>query len=367
MEDNPKNNYQNSITMNRFYFTLFCIALALTLSSCGNKKKKITGTVGTVKEVVNGNTVRLASGLKVTLLGIENGARSKEYMEKNLLNKKIRLKTDSQDKLQYYRSNKETVRAYVNVIRERLPLNGFLIRNRIAKANMQYVTDSMQWKKIPHPQKELTTQQIASLGRPATFLIQTTSGYGTGFFINRKGLALTNNHVYNGEEDAIIYLFDIDGNLIPDAYRKISRVLFTNTREEFDFTIFQVDVENEDVPFLALSFGEPNVGDEITTIGNPMTLQKIASNTNTLSSVFTGKITNIDQNGFIYHDANIDHGNSGGPVINKFGEVLSIVTNAGGGIAYRENETIKGNQNWGVDIRIIRSVLDKLGKDYAGK
>ena len=159
---------------------------------------------------------------------------------------------------------------------------------------MRYVTDSIQWNKIPIPKKELTTQQIASLGRPATFLVRTTSGYGTGFFINRKGLALTNNHVYNGEGNAIIYLFDIDGKLIPDAYRKINRVLFTNTHEEFDFTIFQVDVENEDVPFLALSSSEPNVGDEITTIGNPMALQEIASNTNTLSSVFTGKITNMD-------------------------------------------------------------------------
>lgn len=353
--------------MNKLYFILICAALGISLCSCGNKKKKITGTVGTVKEVVSGNTIQLASGLKITLLGIENGARGKEYMQKNLLNKKIRLTADSHDKKQYYKTNKETVRAYVNIVRERLPLNGFLIRNRIARLNMQYVTDSLQWSSTPSPQNGLTTQQIASLGRPATFLIQTTSGYGTGFFISRKGLALTNNHVFNGEQNAMIYLFDIDGKPIPDAHRKINRVLFTNTYEEFDFTIFQVDIENGDVPFLALSLDEPNVGDEITTIGNPMALQEIASNTNTLSSVFAGRITNIDQNGFIYHDANIDHGNSGGPVINKFGEVVSIVTNAGGGIAYKANETIKGNQNWGVDIRIVRSVLDKLEKDYAGK
>lgn len=340
---------------------LFFLSL---LSSC-NSKHSVTGTTGTVEEIVNGNTIKLANGIKVILLGVENDTRSKDYMKKHILNKKVRLTADSRDKKQSYKSSKATIRAYVRIVESGTCLNLHLLKQKLAKKNAAYVQDSIHWMKMILQPEKLTLQQIASIARPATFLILTRNekgiSQGTGFFINETGLALTNNHVYNnGNQQGIIYMYDADGKLIPDYDRKIGRIVYTN--ENYDFTIFQVDDLDNVVPCLPLADGEANTGDVIAAVGNPKVSDSSKLDFNTQSLVLSGRVTKVDQdNNMIYHDANIDHGCSGGPIVNEYGQVISLTTFGLGGVLTTTN------LNRGVDIRIVREALEHFDKDYAGK
>lgn len=350
--------------MKKAIIFLCCILSIMILGAC-EKSKKVNGLKGTVDEIVDGNTIKLANGLKVRLLGIAGSPNSQEYMEQHVLHKRVRLTVDSEDKKKTFKSaSKSTVRAYVRLLDEGTCLNLLLLKNRLADINSAYVTDSVHWFKEPLTPNILTIEQVASIARPATFLILTQTekgiGAGTGFFISKSGLALTNNHVYNGTQKGMIYMYDATGKRIPDYDRELGRIVYTN--EKFDFTIFQVRDITEPVPCLSLSNRETKAGEEIVAIGNPQVFNSSKYDFNTQSLVLTGRITKYDsENYMIYHDANVDHGCSGGPIVDKYGQVISLTTNGLGGVLTTTN------LNCGVDIRIVRQALDHFGKEYVGK
>jgi len=366
------------------FLRLFVFAYGLfILYSCSPRSQKVTGTKGSVQKVISGNKIQLASGLKVRILGVEDDVRSQQYMEKNLVGKRVLLIGDSGDKQKSYKSaNKSTVRAYIKVLDTGEPLNRFLLANHLSTYNGDYVNDSTQLgKRLDpfHQHTPLSQQQIADIGRPATFMIVCEDGSaGTGFFINDNGLALTNNHVFDGTQAAIALLFDQNGNMLSDSKRTL-KLIKTISQKTYDYSIIKVDMEGgERSPFLVLGGDRfPHTADPIVCIGNPLVG---SAPVNTMSKVTTGHLTKVDCEeaefdwsridgkwGMIQHDATVDHGNSGGPVIDQYGEVVSIVTNAAGGIERQKGETVKGNFNWGVDIRIVKRTLDNLDLNYAGR
>ena len=69
--------------MGKNVFWLVCLTLVL-LSSC-SKSQKVDGLRGTIDEIVNGNTIKLANGLEVKLIGVSDNSNAKEYMEQHYL------------------------------------------------------------------------------------------------------------------------------------------------------------------------------------------------------------------------------------------------------------------------------------------
>ena len=338
---------------------LLYIVLCNTFCSCDDSKK-VTGTKGTVNEVINGNTIRLANGLKVRLIGVENEPRSEEFLKSNVLNRKVRLTADSHDRKQTWQTaKKETVRAYVRLMGgDNITLNGFMIRNKFTHLNNEYLKDSIQWiEKILIPDK-LTFQQLSHLMTPATFLIRTNSGSGTGFFINDKGLALTNNHVLDGTQNAVVFLSDSNGHLSDSEYRYVDRILFTNS--QYDFTIFTVNCDNgEKFPYLTLTDEKTERGTAIGVVGNPLS-QYMTFTTGTVSRL-------MEDEGAFQFDASVQHGSSGGPISNEYGRTIGIVKALLDQAALTNSSMTTGNFNYAVDILIVRQVLDQLEQDYAGR
>ena len=354
--------------MGKNVFWLICLTFVL-LSSC-SKSQKVDGLRGTVDEIVSGNTIKLANGLEVKLIGVSDNSNAKEYMEQHYLHKRVRLTPDSEDKRSqtFKNASKSKVRAYVKVIEDGTCLNYHLLETKRAKIDTGYLNDSIDWKDridraLP---STLTIEQIASIARPATFLIlipdEDGIGQGTGFFINDKGLALTNNHVYNPSTkyQGRIYMYDAEGKLKPDCERTLGRIIYTN--KDYDFTIFQVNDINEPVPCLSLANRKIDTGEQIVAVGNPKVLTSSQYDFNTQSLVLAGRVTKFDEaQNRIYHDANIDHGCSGGPVVDIHGQVVSLVTLGLGGVLTTTN------LNSGADIRIIREALNHFDLEYAGK
>lgn len=343
------------------------------ISSCGPDPVSIDGKEFVVRKVKDGNTIVLNNMLTVKLLGIENTPTSYQYLKQEVVNKKVRLKADKllASKATYIDASKDSVYAHVTIVTgpsTSFALNGNMLKSGFAKFSATPNNDSLKvYKEYSNlqPSQKFTDEQLCLKMTPATFLIEDKAGFiGTGFFISDDGLALTNNHVISDIDNAQnrykIYLSDEYGNISTDKIRPVSRVLYTN--KDYDFTVFRVQLDpNEKSPCLFVSRNVPVRGSHVGVVGNPRGLTATFS---------TGEFSAFrEMNGephTIQITAPVNHGNSGGPICDEYGIVIGIVKSI---LADGNGNADTGNLNFGVDIRIVRHVLDQLGdvKTYYGK
>lgn len=132
---------------------------------------------------------------------------------------------------------------------------------------------------------------------------------GTGFVYSSDGKIITNYHVIEGAYSASIEIngktYSIKSVLAYDAY--------------IDLAVLKIDAIGLDTA--VISKREVQVGDAIYAIGSSRGM------TNTFSQgIVTYSNRIIDDVTYVQHDASITHGNSGGPLINAYGEVIGINT-----------------------------------------
>ncbi|HLS03346.1 MAG TPA: trypsin-like peptidase domain-containing protein, partial [Actinomycetales bacterium] len=172
-------------------------------------------------------------------------------------------------------------------------------------------------------------QQVAATVRPAVVAItartQTGGGEGSGVIINEDGYIVTNDHVVSGAKQLSVTLSD--GRILPAS------VLGTDPTT--DLAVVTLDDPPSDLTVAKFaSDEEPQVGDPVMAVGNPLGLD---------STVTTGIISALDRpvtttgegtdpftrpdpvvTNAIQIDAAINPGNSGGPLFNTAGEVIGI-------------------------------------------
>lgn len=161
----------------------------------------------------------------------------------------------------------------------------------------------------------LTAQEIFKRCNPAVFMVYTTSGYqscqGSGFFISPSGLAVSNYHVFQGTQIGAEVIRLTDGS----QYR-LDRVIYKNSDEDiFIFTV--TPPPGKQFQYIPVSNRATQVGDKAFAIGSPLGLE------NTFSS---GEISQLRGSGVIQINVPIDHGSSGGALINEYGEAIGITT-----------------------------------------
>ncbi len=147
---------------------------------------------------------------------------------------------------------------------------------------------------------------------------------GSGFFYktdDKYGYILTNEHIIRLKDSIkVITAYD----------EEIEAELLGNDKY-LDLAVLRV--LKESVPLVAqMSKEEPNVGDTVFTVGNPMGYEYRGSIT---SGILSGKnrMVNLSeeetgswQMSMYQIDAPINHGNSGGALANTNGEVIGITT-----------------------------------------
>jgi len=163
--------------------------------------------------------------------------------------------------------------------------------------------------------------------QPSLVLIQTQAhdaqgeedgGLGSGVVISDRGDILTSLHVVEDSEE--ILLTFADGSQ--------SKALVTGAQPENDIAVLQAI---QPPPLLVpATLGNPAammVGDEAFAVGNPFGLY---------SSMSAGVISGFERSfhpadreqalhGLIQIDAAVNPGNSGGPLLNRYGQVIGIV------------------------------------------
>jgi hypothetical protein len=165
------------------------------------------------------------------------------------------------------------------------------------------------WEKV-----ELSPMEIASIVQASTVTVNCTyffggGGSGSGFFIDANGTIVTSYHV-------IEYANAIDVDM-PDGskYTVTSIISFD---EMLDLAILKIDTTA--APALTVSQDAPIVGEPVYANGSALGKLDGTFTSGTISS------TSREVNGIscIQMDAAISSGNSGGPLVNRYGEVIGV-------------------------------------------
>lgn len=144
---------------------------------------------------------------------------------------------------------------------------------------------------------------------------QTVSG--SGFFISEQGYIITNNHVVEGTKEVNI--------ILSDGTQQTATIVGTDIYS--DIAVLKTDGTVPAVAMLGNS-DALDPGESVIAIGSPLGNFKNTVTVGVVSatgrSIDTGNGYQIED--LIQTDAAINHGNSGGPLVNLAGEVIGINT-----------------------------------------
>jgi putative serine protease PepD len=141
---------------------------------------------------------------------------------------------------------------------------------------------------------------------------------GTGFVYDSKGDIVTNEHVVDGASSVTVKFSD------GSTYK----ATVVGTDASSDIAVLHVDAPSSKlVPLTLGDSSKVAVGDGVVAIGNPFGLDGTV--TTGIVSAVDREITAPDETpieGAIQTDAAINHGNSGGPLIDLHGQVIGITS-----------------------------------------
>jgi putative serine protease PepD len=141
---------------------------------------------------------------------------------------------------------------------------------------------------------------------------------GTGFVYDSKGDIVTNDHVVSGSSSVNVKLSD------GSSYK----ATVVGTDPSTDLAVLHINAPASKLTPLALGdSSKVAVGDGVVAIGNPFGLDGTV--TSGIVSALNREIASPDNTpieGAIQTDAAINHGNSGGPLLNLQGEVIGVTS-----------------------------------------
>ena len=183
-------------------------------------------------------------------------------------------------------------------------------------------------------------------------VISTTAegtGSGSGVIMSKDGYIITNNHVVDGAQSVSVQLSDgtsLDAEII-------------GTDEQTDLAVIKVTPTSD---LSAAEFGDSDElepGEYAYAIGSPGGVQFANTITGGRISAINRDLTVNDRvMTLIQTDASINNGNSGGALINKYGQVVGITSAKLSGNAFG-SATVEG-MGFAIPINTAKDIVDEL-------
>jgi serine protease Do len=176
---------------------------------------------------------------------------------------------------------------------------------------------------------------------------QKETGLGSGVIVSPNGYILTNNHVVDHASTVTV--------IMPDKHEYKARVVGADPKT--DIAVVKVDDARNMEPVTIGDSDKVQVGDYVLAVGNPFGIGKTVT-MGIVSATGRANLGIEDYEDFIQTDAAINHGNSGGALVNDRGELIGINT------AILANGS-EGNQGIGfaVPVTVARNVMDQIIKN----
>lgn len=149
--------------------------------------------------------------------------------------------------------------------------------------------------------------------------IQTASGLGSGFIINKLGYVITNQHVIAGEREITVVVYrKKPGGLEKQPFTKVKIIAMNGF---LDLAILQIDdPAAASLPFVPMGDSETlTQGQEVFAIGSPLGLERSVS-----KGIVSIRARENSGRWYIQSTTQINPGNSGGPLFNARGEVVGV-------------------------------------------
>jgi serine protease Do len=165
----------------------------------------------------------------------------------------------------------------------------------------------------------LTVKENVDRCGDAVVEVRTPIGLGSGFIIHPSGYVLTNEHVISGEYEISITQFR-------RGPTELERVQFNHVRivafdSRLDLALLKIEDAGNTV-FPVVPIGDSDAlteGQTVFNIGSPLGLDRSVS-----QGIIAQKNRPLDGQLYIQTTAQVNPGNSGGPLFNLRGEVIGI-------------------------------------------
>lgn len=157
----------------------------------------------------------------------------------------------------------------------------------------------------------LKMKDIINTYKDIIIQIATPYSTGTGFYIKEKNLIVTNEHVIRDNREVVV-----EGTKLK---KQLSRVLFSDPKLDLAF----LEIGNgTDMPGISINDkDEVQVGEQVLAIGHPFGLEFSAT-----QGIISNTLHKFGEVNYFQHDAALNPGNSGGPLIDSKGKVLGVNT-----------------------------------------
>jgi serine protease Do len=172
------------------------------------------------------------------------------------------------------------------------------------------------------------------------------SGLGSGFVISPDGIAVTNNHVVAGAATLEVYV----GGELDDSYN----ATILGVSECNDLAVIDINGP-DDMPYLQWFDGDIKPGLDVYAAGYPLGDPEFTLTRGIIAKAEAGGdltgTSSIDHT--VEHDAAIQPGNSGGPLVGETGQVVAV--NYAGGAQATTTE-----QFFGIASDLAQPVVERL-------
>ncbi len=171
---------------------------------------------------------------------------------------------------------------------------------------------------------------------------------GTGIIMSQDGYVITNHHVITGA--LVISVLTNDNQEYEAA--------LVGSDEMSDLAVLKIDARG----LKAAEFGDSSklrVGDSVVAIGDPLGVQLRGTMTNGIISAINRDLTVGDRTmTLIQTNAALNNGNSGGPLINCYGQVIGINTVKMSSY-YTATASVEG-LGFAIPISVAKPIIDEL-------
>ena len=198
----------------------------------------------------------------------------------------------------------------------------------------------------------LSLQEIyrRCIGSVVSIVTVTPSGKasGTGIIMSADGYVITNHHVIENAQAVSV--------LTSDSREYSASIIGSD--ETSDLAVLKVEADG----LQAAEFGDSSVlqvGDSVAAIGDPLGTALRGTMTDGIVSAINRDLTVNDRTmSLIQTNAALNNGNSGGPLINCYGQVIGINTMKMGNF-YSSSTTVEGI-GFAIPIDTAKPIIDEL-------